>query len=186
MRDLFQKDKLMTNKNVFQHTGWKRLLGIICFIVFGVISTMQRGNEKDLVNILFGVLIGLVFGWISMWLMAMFIRWFNPGLKKKYKRSFARKAVSCAMVYMVPFSAMALIAVYFLHWKSAGLFVSAAISAVAVSVGAELAKLYDKPKMINNIIPSIIAAGCSMLWMFFITQITALPSLLTNFISMMK
>jgi hypothetical protein len=179
------------NENRKSHSGFKRFIGYLCFALFGMVSAMQQGQESNLLNIVYGILVGIVFGWVSMLVLAVFLGLINPGLKKTQKRGFARRAVSSGMVFMVPFALMALMAVYFLHWKSAGLFVSAAISAVAVATGAEISRLYEKPRLWNNIIPSILASACSMLWLFVIVQVQSFPAtiislytLVTRFLSM--
>jgi hypothetical protein len=168
------------NENGKSHSGFKRFIGYLCFALFGIVSAMQPGRESNVLNIVYGMLVGIVFGWVSMLVLAVFLGWINSGLKKTQKRGFARRAVSSGMVFMVPFVMMAFMAAYFLHWKSAGLFVSAAISAVAVATGAEISRLYAKPKLWNNIIPSILASACSMVWLFLIVQIQSLPATLIN------
>jgi len=164
------------NENKKSHSGFKRFIGILCFALFGMVGSFQQGQEFNLLNLLYGMLVGLVFGWISMLILAIFLRWINPGLKKTEKKGFARRAVSSGMVFMVPFALMAFMAAYFLHWKSAGLFVSAAISTAAVATGAEISKLYEKPRLWNNIVPSVVATGCSMVWLFAIVQIQSIPA----------
>ncbi len=164
------------NENKNSHTGFKRFIGIICFALFGVVSAFDQAHVSSLLNIFYGLVVGLVFGWVSMLVLAIFLSWINPGLKKTQRKGFARRAVSSGMVYMVPFALMAFMAVYLLHWKSAGLFVTAAVSTVAVATGAEISRLYEKPKLLNNIVPSVLAAGCSMVWMFVIVQVQSFPS----------
>ena len=179
------------NENKKSYSGFKRFIGIVCFAIFGMVGSFQQGQEFNVLNLLFGMLVGLVFGWVSMLILAIFLRWINPGLKKTQKKGFARRAVSSGMVFMVPFAMMAFMAAYFLHWKSAGLFVSAAISTVAVATGAEISRLYEKPKLWNNILPSVVAAACSMVWLFAIVQIQSIPAtiislynLVTQFMNM--
>jgi hypothetical protein len=164
------------NENKKSHSGFKRFIGYLCFALFGMVSAFQQGQESNVLNIVYGILVGIVFGWVSMLVLAIFLWGINPGLKKTQKKGFARRAVSSGMVFMLPFALMAFMAAYFLHWKSAGLFVSAAISAVAVATGAEISKLYEKPKLWNNIVPSILASACSMVWLFLIVQIQSIPS----------
>ena len=168
------------NENTKSHSGFKRFIGYLCFALFGIVSAFQQGQESNLLNILYGLLVGLVFGWFSMLVLNIFLRWINPALKKTQKKGFARRAISSGMVFMVPFALMAFVAAYFLHWKSAGLFVSAAISAVAVATGAEISKLYEKPRLLNNIVPSILASACSMAWLYLIVQVQSIPSTLIS------
>ena len=70
--------------------------------------------------------------------------------------------------------------------SAAGLFVSAAISAVAVATGAEISKLYEKPKLWNNIVPSILASACSMGWLYLIVQVQSIPTTLINLYNMVS
>jgi hypothetical protein len=162
------------------HGGLKRFIGILCFMIFGMVANIQQGQEFNILNLLYGAVVGLVFGFISTIILTIFLNWINPALRKSQESGFGRRAVSQGLIFLVPFTVMALIATYFLHWKSTALFLSAAISAVAVATGGEISKLYEKPKIWNNIIPSIIATGCSMLWMYLIVQITSLPSTLIS------
>jgi len=164
------------NNNSKSHSGFKRFIGILCFAIFGIVGSFQEGQELNLLNILYGMLVGLVFGWFTMLVLAIFLKWINPELKMTQKKGFARRAVSFGMVYMVPFATMAFMAAYFLHWKSAGLFVSAAVSAVAVATGAEISRLYEKPKIWNNIVPSMLASACSMAWLFLIVRVQSFPA----------
>ncbi len=164
------------NENNNSHSGLKRFIGIVCFAIFGMVGSFQQGQEFNVLNLLFGMLVGLVFGWFSMLFLTILLRWINPGLKKTQKKGFARRAVSAGMVFMVPFAMMTFMAATILHWKSAGLFVSAAISTVAVATGAEISKLYEKPRLWNNILPSVVAAACSMAWLFVIVQIQSIPA----------
>jgi hypothetical protein len=164
------------NENSKSHSGFKRFVGVMCFALFGVVGSFQQGQESNLINLFYGMLVGLVFGWVSMLILTIFLSLINPGLKKTQKKGFARRAVSSGMVFMVPFALMAFMAAYYLHWKSAGLFVSAAISTVAIATGAEISKYYEKPKIWNNIVPSVLASACSMAWLFLIVQIQSIPS----------
>lgn len=179
------------NENRKSHSGFKRFIGVLCFALFGMVGSFQQGQEFNILNLLYGMLVGLVFGWASMLILTIFLSWINPSLKKTQKKGFARRAVSSGMVFMVPFAAMAFIAAFFLHWKSVGLFVSAAISTVAVATGAEISKLYEKPKLWNNIVPSVLASACSMVWLFMIVRVESFPatiiglySLVTKFINL--
>jgi hypothetical protein len=172
------------NENGKSHRGFKRFIGYVCFALFGVVNTFQQGQESNLLNILFGILIGLLFGWFSMLVLNVFLSWINPALKKTQKKGFARRAISTGMVFMVPFALTAFMSASALHWKSVGLFVSAAISAVAVATGAEISKLYEKPKLWNNIVPSILASACSMAWMFLIVQVQSIPSTVISLITL--
>ena len=158
------------------YSGFKRFIGTLCFMLFGMVGTFQQGQEFNVVNLIYGLFIGLIFGWISTGILAMILKWINPSLKKTQKRGFARRAVSAGLVFMVPFVLMAFMATYYLHWKSVSLFISAAISAVAVATGGEISKLYEKPKLWNNIIPSIIASGFSMVWIYTLVAVQSLPS----------
>jgi len=164
------------NENKKSYSGLKRFIGILCFALFGMVGSFQQGQEFNVLNLLYGMFVGLVFGWVSMLILTIFLNWINPGLKMTQKKGFAGRAVSLGMVFMVPFALMAFMAVSFLHWKSAGLFVSAAISTVAVATGAEISKLYEKPRLWNNIVPSVLASACSMVWLFLIVQIQSIPS----------
>ena len=163
------------NNNPLRFNSLKRFIGLLCFALFGIVGTFQRGQEFNPWYLLYGAVVGFVFGWISMFIMALFLRLINPGLSQTIKNGFARKAVAQGMVFLVPFALMAFMAAYCLHWKSATLFISAGISAVAIATGEEIGKLYGKPKLWNNIVPSIVASGLSMTWLYLIVQIQSLP-----------
>jgi hypothetical protein len=175
----------MNDKTLPRHTGWKRFFGLLCFCAFGLVGFLHRGNDLNAWYMLYGALVGLVFGFLSMLLLAIVLRIINPKLKKIYSNlGFARKSVSEGMVFMVPFAVMAMLAAYYLNWSSAGLFVSAAIASAASGTGAAISKLYDKPKLWNNIVPSVLASACSMAWLYFIVQVQSLPSQVTALIGM--
>jgi hypothetical protein len=169
--------------NPMRYSALKRFTGLVCFALFGMVGTFRQGQEFSLPYLLYGAVVGFAFGWISMFIMAILLRLINPGLGKMYKGGFARKAVAQGMVFLVPFALMAFIAAYALHWKSSGLFVSAAVAAVAVATGEEVSKLYDKPRLWNNIVPSIVASGCSMVWLYLIVQVQSFPSAVVSLYS---
>ena len=174
----------MNEKVLPRHTGWKRFFGLLCFCIFGMVGFLHQGNDLNVWDMLYGALVGLIFGFLSMLFLAIVLRIINNKLKKIYKKGFARKSVSEGMVYMVPFAVMAVLAAYYLNWSSAGLFVSAAIVAAASGTGAAISRLYDKPKLLNNIVPSFIASACSMAWLYFIVQIQSVPSGVMGIIGM--
>jgi hypothetical protein len=180
------KEIQIMNEIKQSHTGLKWFIGVTCFAIFGVVATFQQGQGLTVFSALttiYGMVMGLIFGFFSMTILGIFLGWINPILKKTQKKGFAMRAVYGGMLFMVPFAVMALIAIFFLHWKSVGLFVSAAISSVAVATGAEISKLYEKPKLLNNIVPSMLATGFSMLWMYTIIQIQTIPSMLMSIYS---
>lgn len=158
-----------------RYNSVKRFIGLLCFTLFGIVATFQQGKEFDPWYLLYGAVVGFAFGWISMFILALLLRLINPGLRKIIKNGFARKAVAQGMVFMVPFAVTAFMAAYFLHWRSATLFISAGISAVAIAIGEEIGKLYGKPKLWNNIVPSVVASACSLAWLYLIVQIQTLP-----------
>jgi hypothetical protein len=164
----------MTNYKM-RFNSVKRFVGLLCFTLFGIVAVVQRGQEFNPWYLLYGAVVGFAFGWISMFILALLLRLINPGLRKTIKNGFARKAVAQGMVFLVPFALMAFMATYLLHWKSATLFVSAGISTVAIATGEEIGKLYPKPKLWNNIVPSMVASAISMLWLYLIVQVQSLP-----------
>jgi hypothetical protein len=184
----------MTGKGLFDvnekvvptHTGIKRFFGLLCFCVFGMVGFIRQGGDMNLWFILYGVLTGLIFGSLSMLILAIVLRIINPKLKLTQKKGFARRSVSEGMVYMVPFAVMAVLAAFFLNWSSAGLFVSAAIAAAASATGGAISRLYDKPRLLNNVVPSVIASACSMVWLFFVAQVQSVPSMVAGIVGMLS
>jgi hypothetical protein len=53
-----------------------------------------------------------------------------------------------------------------------------------VATGAEISKLYEKPRLLNNIVPSILASACSMAWLFLIVQVQSIPSTIISLVTM--
>jgi hypothetical protein len=77
---------------------------------------------------------------------------------------FAREAVSTGMLFMIPFTALAVLARFVLGWEAVMPFASAAIMTAAATAGTEVMKK-GAQGIKNVLIPSVLAFVLSTGWM---------------------
>lgn len=163
------------------HTGLAILLATICFAVFGAVAYLFSGPKFSYLNIIFGIVVGLIFAWLCTRLMALFFGIANSHLRQQHGPGFALGAVARGMLSMVPYAVLAFLAVYFLHWKTATLFISAAIMAAGAAAGAEIGKL-GKPRPVNFILPTLVAFAVSAGWMYSIGSLQVVLGVIKTFL----
>lgn len=135
----------------------------LCFIVFGVLIAFNK-PEFRIVSLLVSVLISLVFAFLMVGVLVLV---FNSGNRQETGNGFAREAVSQGMLFMVPFTVLAVLAQVILGWDAVMAFVSAAVMTAAASAGTEAMKRGAKG-IKNVLLPSAVAFLVSTCWMMII------------------
>ena len=134
----------------------------LCFIIFGIIIPFSRPEFK-ITTFLFSVIAALVVGLIAVNLLIMA---FNSGnaVLRQTNPQFAREAVGTGMLFMIPFTVLAILALVVLEWNAVMPFASAAITTAAATAGTEAMKR-GAQGVKNVMIPTLVAMVLSTVWM---------------------
>lgn len=150
---------------IHKGSGWLSLIRNLYFIAFGVTIFSNPFDRSNFYNIGFGVILFLLFGWIFKKFLRGFLILFNPTLKKEKGKEAIFYTVESAMLFLVPFAVMALIAAFYLHWSMIGSFFSTGIMVVGTAAAIEIGKLKGNQEIKNTIITS----GAAFLFSFLFT-----------------
>jgi len=134
----------------------------LCFIVFGILIPLSK-PEISVTALLLSILIAAIIGFLTVNLLIMLL---NRGNQELYAKNnqFARQAVSTGMLFMIPFTVLAVLAQLLLSWNAVMPFASAAIMTASATAGTEVMK--SGAQGIKNIlIPSLLAFVFSTGWM---------------------
>ncbi len=137
----------------------------LCFLVFGVIVPFT-GAEVKVTTVLISVLISLVVGLLAVNLLVMLLNAANRPLEES-QQGFAREAVLSGMLFMIPFTVLAVLARFGLGWNAVMPFASAAITTAAATAGTEVMKR-GAQGLKSVIIPSLLALVLSTVWMLLV------------------
>ena len=142
--------------------GVKLWPAYLCFIIFGVLIPFSRPDYK-FTTIIFSLIIAIVVGLLAVNLL---IAAFNSGNKdvRQADGGFAREAVGTGMLFMIPFTALAIMALALLGWNAIMPFASAAITTAAATAGTEAMKR-GAQGVKNVMIPTLVAIVLSTVWM---------------------
>lgn len=156
----------------------KGLRGLIRRLCFMAIGAGAFANPLDILNpyyIGFGMLTGLIFGWLFRKFLQGFLSMLNGNLKKDKGYEAIRYAVDNGMMFLVPFTIMLLIAVYYLGWSMIIPFITAGIMAVGTASSIETGKLLGKPEIKNTIATSAVSFVFSFTWTLAFPYIYRIP-----------
>ena len=137
----------------------------LCFLVFGAIVPFTRA-EVRMTTALMSMSIALVVGWLAVNLLVMLLNAANRPLEESH-RGFAREAVLTGMLFMIPFTVLAVLARFGLGWNAVMPFATAAIMTAAATAGTEVMKK-GAPGIKNVMIPSFLAFVLSTGWMMLV------------------
>lgn len=164
----------------------RNLVRRLCFIAIGISvfsDPMARLNPYDMI---FGALAGLLFGWLFRTFLRGFLSLLNGKFKKEKGRKPIRDAVDSGMLYLVPFTAMLLFAVYYLNWSETRGFVAAGIMAVGTAAAIELGKAKGKQEIQNTLATSGISFLFSFLWTLSYAYLAKAPSLVEGGVGLIR
>jgi len=138
----------------------------ICFMVFGILIPFSKPEFK-IMTLLLSVLIAIVVGLIAVYLLIIMFNTVNPALSQSSENQFAREAVAAGMLFVIPFSVLAVIAQILLGWNAVMPFASTAIMTAAATAGTEVMKR-GAQGIKNVLIPSGLAFVLSTGWMLLV------------------
>lgn len=134
----------------------------LCFILFGIIIPFSK-SEFKIMTLLLSLFLSLVVGLLAVNLLIMTFNAGNAALREN-SSSFAREAVGNGMLFMIPFTVLAVLAKFILGWDAVMPFASAAIMTAAAAAGTEVMKK-GAQGIKNVLIPSALAFVLSTGWM---------------------
>jgi len=138
----------------------------LCFIVFGMLIPFTKPAMQTM-TFVYSILLSLAVGLLMVNLLIMLFNMANPKLRLDAAAQFASKAVSAGMLFMIPFTVLAVLAQFLLGWNAVMPFASAAIMTSAATAGTEVMK--EGAQGIKNVmIPSVLAFLLSTGWMLLI------------------
>lgn len=153
--------------------SWIRRL---CFIALGITSMADPSNPLDFGRLISGILLGILFGFLATSFYRMILWLMNPKLNKTLGKNAIKTSVSSGMLFLIPFTVMALLAAFVLRWSVNGAFVSAGLMSVSIVACNELEKFTGKAKWRNTIAATVLSGGFATLWLLGITKIKFLPT----------
>ncbi len=137
----------------------------LCFIIFGAIIPFTKPEPK-VTTLLLSLFIALAVGFLAVGLLTRLLTAVN-GVLEQNSRQLAREAVSTGMLFMIPFTVLAVLALFVLRWEAVMPFASAAIMTAAATSGTELMKKGAQGSK-TVIIPSVVAFVLSTGWMVLV------------------
>lgn len=137
----------------------------LCFVVFGGIAPFTRADVK-LTTALLSVVVALVVGVLTVNLLVMLLNAANRSLNES-SQGFAREAVATGMLFMIPFTALAVLARLGLGWDAVMPFATAAMMTAAATAGTEVMRM-GAQGIKNVMIPSILVFVLSTGWMMLV------------------
>lgn len=141
----------------------------LCFTVFGVLIPFSK-SDVQAVSVLLSVLLALAVGLLAVKLQIILFNSGNPALRAETAGQFAPEAVGVGMVFMIPFTVLAVLSRLLLNWDAVMPFASAAIMTSAATAGAEVMKK-GAQGIKNVLIPSGVAFVLSTGWMMLVAML---------------
>jgi len=142
--------------------GVKLWPAYLCFIIFGVLIPFSRPEYK-VTTVIYSLIIAVVVGLLAVNLLILAFNSGNAELRQT-DGGFAREAVGTGMLFMIPFTALAIMALALLGWNAIMPFASAAITTAAATAGTEAMKR-GAQGVKNVMIPTLVAIVLSTVWM---------------------
>jgi len=138
----------------------------LCFMTLGLLIPFSRPDFKIL-TLLLSFLLALIIGLLAVQLLIILFNSGNKELRLESGGQFSREAVGSGMLFMIPFTVLAVLAQLLLNWDAVMPFASAAIMTAAATAGAEVMKK-GAQGMKNILIPSGLAFLLSTGWMMLV------------------
>jgi len=137
----------------------------LCFIVFGMLIPFTK-TDFQAMTFVYSILLSLAVGLLTVKLLIILFNMANPKLLATAGQ-FAGEAVGAGMLFMIPFTVLAVLAQFLLGWNAVMPFASAAIMTSVATAGTEVMKK-GAQGMKNVLIPSVVAFLLSTGWMLLI------------------
>lgn len=134
----------------------------LCFIIFGILMPFSRPEFK-LTTLIYSLIVAIAVGLLAVNLLIIAFNSGNAALRQA-NGGFAREAVGTGMLFMIPFTVLAILALAVLGWNAVMPFASSAITTGAATAGTEAMKR-GAQGMKNVMIPTLVAMVLSTAWM---------------------
>lgn len=156
-------------KNKYAEGKFKFWPAYICFIVFGFLNSFGK-DKLEIKNLLLSIGVSVILAVVTVYMLVLMLNAFNSKLRKETEGKFAKEAVEAGMLFMIPFTILAVLAKFGLGWTGVMPFASAGITTATAVVGTEVMKKGAKG-IKNVIIPSLLAFLISTVWMLLIAKL---------------
>ena len=137
----------------------------LCFIIFGILMPFSKPEFK-FTTLLLSLIIAIAVGFMAVNILIMAFNSGNADLRQT-DGGFAREAVGSGMLFMIPFTVLAILAMVVLGWNAIMPFASAAVTTAAATAGTEAMKK-GAQGIKNVLIPTVAAMVVSTVWMLFV------------------
>ena len=158
----------------------------LCFMAIGICALANPMDFLNLYNIGFGIFCGLLFGGLFRLFLKGFLGMLNGQFKKEKGKDSIRYAVDSGMLFLVPFTLMLAIAVFYLGWSMTAPFISAGVMAVGTASAIEMGKMQRKQGIKNTIATSGVSFVFSFLWTMSFSYLNKAPALIEGGISLIR
>lgn len=138
----------------------------LCFLMFGILLPFTK-PFFSIVTFTVSVTISLIFALTSVSLLVVIFNNLNPHLSN-VSQSSTQDAVARGMLFMIPFTVLAVLAKFGLGWDAIMPFLSSGITTAMASSGSEIMKEGGRGAK-NLILPSIFAFLISTIWMLILS-----------------
>jgi hypothetical protein len=137
----------------------------LCFIIFGILMPFSKPEFK-FTTLLLSLIIAIAVGFMAVNILIMAFNSGNADLRQT-DGGFAREAVGSGMLFMIPFTVLAILAMVVLGWNAIMPFASAAVTTAAATAGTEAMKK-GAQGIKNVLIPTVAAMVVSTVWMLLV------------------
>lgn len=145
--------------------GVKLWPAYLCFIIFGILIPFSKAEFK-FTTLLLSLVIAIAVGFMAVNILIMAFNSGNAALRQT-DGGFAREAVGSGMLFMIPFTVLAILALVVLGWNAVMPFASAAVTTAAATAGTEAMKK-GAQGIKNVLIPTVAAMVVSTVWMLLV------------------
>lgn len=164
----------------------RRLIGNICFMAFGVSAFSNSIYSFNIINAIYGIILGLLFGWLFKKFLTIFLGILNRKFKRENGKETIKYITETGILFIVPFSVMILISVFYLNWSLTSGFISAGIMAAGTASSIEIGKIKGKQEIRNTIATSLVSFLFSLIWTLSYTYTARASSLLEGGLEIIK
>lgn len=171
---------------ITESSAFYRFVIRLCFMGFGVCAYVNPAGKYNVSNIVFGALIGLFFGYLFKKFISAFLGALNADIKIKHGKKAVSSSIEKGMIYILPFCAMSLFAVFFMNWTATAGFVSAGIMTAGGSASVEIGKIKGKQHLKNTVASSAVSWLFSTLWIFSLNFLAKVPMYAEGIVNLLK
>lgn len=162
----------------------RRMIRLFSLVALGSCLYVDPADLFNPYQIGFGVIVCLFIGILFKGFLKAFISLFNGKVRKEFGSGVIAYIVENGMMYMLPFSFMALLATFFLEWSIATAFISTGFMAVGTATAIEIGKLQEKKNIKNTLVTSAVSFGFSFLLSLSIPMLSKGPGYIEGIIGL--